>query len=46
MKESGAIINIASTRALQSEPGCEAYGSSKGGLLALTHALAVSDMLL
>lgn len=39
---SGAIINIASTRALMSEPGGEAYGASKGGLLALTHALAVS----
>lgn len=38
----GAIINIASTRALMSEPGGEAYGASKGGLLALTHALAVS----
>ncbi len=38
----GAIINIASTRALMSEPGGEAYGASKGGLLALTHALAIS----
>ncbi|QKT04616.1 SDR family oxidoreductase [Ectothiorhodospiraceae bacterium 2226] len=38
----GAIVNIASTRALQSEPDCEAYAASKGGLLALTHALAVS----
>jgi len=38
----GAIINMASTRALMSEPGGEAYGASKGGLLALTHALAVS----
>lgn len=38
----GAVINIASTRALMSEPGGEAYGASKGGLLALTHALAVS----
>lgn len=25
-----------------SEPGTEAYGASKGGLLALTHALAMS----
>lgn len=39
---SGAIVNIASTRAHQSEPHCEAYAASKGGLLALTHALAVS----
>jgi NAD(P)-dependent dehydrogenase (short-subunit alcohol dehydrogenase family) len=38
----GVIINIASTRALQSEPNTEAYSASKGGLLALTHALAMS----
>lgn len=38
----GAIINIASTRALQSEPHTEAYSASKGGLVALTHALANS----
>jgi len=38
----GAIVNIASTRALQSEPNTEAYAASKGGLVALTHALAVS----
>lgn len=38
----GAIVNIASTRALQSEPNCEAYAAAKGGLVALTHALAVS----
>ncbi|MEP6899674.1 MAG: SDR family oxidoreductase [Rhodanobacter sp.] len=38
----GAIVNIASTRALQSEPDTEAYAASKGGLLALTHAMAIS----
>ena len=38
----GAIVNIASTRALMSEPRTEAYAASKGGLLALTHALAIS----
>ena len=38
----GAIVNIASTRALQSEPHTEAYTASKGGLVALTHALAIS----
>ena len=38
----GAIVNIASTRARQSEPNGEAYAASKGGLVALTHALAVS----
>jgi NAD(P)-dependent dehydrogenase (short-subunit alcohol dehydrogenase family) len=38
----GAIVNLASTRAHQSEPDTEAYAASKGGLLALTHALAIS----
>jgi NAD(P)-dependent dehydrogenase (short-subunit alcohol dehydrogenase family) len=38
----GAIVNIGSTRALQSEPNTEAYAASKGGVVALTHALAVS----
>jgi NAD(P)-dependent dehydrogenase (short-subunit alcohol dehydrogenase family) len=38
----GAIVNIASTRAMQSEPQTEAYAASKGGLVALTHALAMS----
>ncbi|ADW17363.1 short-chain dehydrogenase/reductase SDR [Desulfobulbus propionicus DSM 2032] len=38
----GAIVNIASTRALQSEANTEAYTASKGGLVALTHALAIS----
>ena len=38
----GCIINIASTRAFMSEPSTEAYSASKGGIVALTHALAVS----
>jgi NAD(P)-dependent dehydrogenase (short-subunit alcohol dehydrogenase family) len=38
----GAIINIASTRALMSEASTEAYSASKGGVVALTHALAIS----
>lgn len=38
----GCILNIASTRALMSEPDSEAYAASKGGLLAMTRALAVS----
>lgn len=38
----GNIINISSTRAFQSEKNTEAYSASKGGVLALTHALAVS----
>ena len=41
-KNRGAIVNIASTRALMSEPDTEPYAASKGGLLALTHSLAVS----
>jgi NAD(P)-dependent dehydrogenase (short-subunit alcohol dehydrogenase family) len=41
-KRKGAIINIASTRALMSEANTEAYAASKGGILALTHAMAVS----
>lgn len=44
MKErgGGSVINIASTRAFMSEPDTEAYSASKGGIVALTHALAVS----
>jgi NAD(P)-dependent dehydrogenase (short-subunit alcohol dehydrogenase family) len=38
----GAIVNIASTRALQSEGNTEAYSATKGGIVALTHALAIS----
>jgi len=38
----GRIINIASTRHLMSEPNGEAYAASKGGLVSLTHALAIS----
>jgi NAD(P)-dependent dehydrogenase (short-subunit alcohol dehydrogenase family) len=38
----GAIVNIASTRALQSEPDTEAYAAAKAGLVGLTHALAIS----
>jgi NAD(P)-dependent dehydrogenase (short-subunit alcohol dehydrogenase family) len=38
----GAIVTIASTRALMSEPNTASYAASKGGLVALTHALAIS----
>ena len=41
-KAHGAMVNIASTRALMSEPDTEAYAASKGGIVALTHALAIS----
>lgn len=40
--EKSAILNIASTRALMSEPDGEAYSASKGGIVAMTHALAIS----
>ncbi|MGH6744866.1 SDR family NAD(P)-dependent oxidoreductase [Novosphingobium sp.] len=36
-----SVVHIASTRALQSEPHTYAYAASKGGLSALTHAMAV-----
>ena len=39
----GAVVNIASTRAHQSEPHSEAYAAAKGGLLAFSHALALSE---
>jgi len=42
LRRGGAVVNVASTRALMSEPDGEAYAASKGGVLALTHALAVS----
>ncbi|WP_298722894.1 SDR family oxidoreductase [uncultured Oceanisphaera sp.] len=42
LKPGGSIINIASTRAHQSEPDSEAYAAAKGGLIALTHAMAIS----
>jgi NAD(P)-dependent dehydrogenase (short-subunit alcohol dehydrogenase family) len=43
MPENGAaVVNIASTRAVMSEPDTMAYSASKGGIVALTHSLAVS----
>jgi NAD(P)-dependent dehydrogenase (short-subunit alcohol dehydrogenase family) len=41
-KARGAIVTIASTRAVMSEPNTESYSASKGGVVALTHSLAVS----
>lgn len=38
----GRIINIASTRWQQNEPHWEAYGATKGALVAMTQSLAVS----
>ncbi|MBC8154929.1 MAG: SDR family oxidoreductase [Bacteroidetes bacterium] len=40
--QQGCVINMASTRAFQSEPDTFAYSASKGGIVALTHSLAVS----
>lgn len=41
-KSRGAMVLIASTRALQSEADTLAYSASKGGVVALAHSLAVS----
>ncbi len=41
-KAKGAIVTIASTRAHMSEPDTESYSATKGGIVALTHALAIS----
>jgi NAD(P)-dependent dehydrogenase (short-subunit alcohol dehydrogenase family) len=41
-KARGSMVNIASTRAFQSEANTEAYAAAKGGIVALTHALAIS----
>ena len=38
----GSIVNISSTRAFQSQPNTESYSAAKGGITALTHAMAVS----
>lgn len=38
----GAVVNIASTRALMSEKNSESYSAAKGGVTALTHALSLS----
>ena len=37
-----SVVTIASTRAHMSEADTEAYAASKGGLVALTHALSIS----
>tara|TARA_B100000678_G_scaffold246303_2_gene219075 strand:- start:203 stop:973 length:771 start_codon:yes stop_codon:yes gene_type:complete len=39
---SASIVNISSTRAVMSEPESYGYAAAKGGLDALTHAMAVS----
>lgn len=42
LSANAAIVNIASTRAFQSQPDTESYSAAKGGIVALTHAMAVS----
>jgi NAD(P)-dependent dehydrogenase (short-subunit alcohol dehydrogenase family) len=45
MKKSGnggAVVNMSSTRSIMSEPNSEAYAASKGAIVALSHAMAVS----
>lgn len=41
-KEGGVVLNVASTRAFMSEADTESYSASKGGVFALSHALAMS----
>lgn len=40
--EGGTIINISSSRDRMSQPQTESYTAAKGGIAALTHAMAVS----
>jgi len=42
MSKGGSIINMASTRAIMSEPNSESYAASKGGIVSITHSLAAS----
>ena len=40
--EGAAVVNISSSRDRMSQPQTESYTAAKGGISALTHALAVS----
>jgi NAD(P)-dependent dehydrogenase (short-subunit alcohol dehydrogenase family) len=42
LSEGASIINISSSRDRMSQPQTESYTAAKGGIAALTHALAVS----
>lgn len=42
LSEGASIVNISSTRAMMSQAQTESYSAAKGGIHALTHALAVS----
>ena len=41
-REGASIVNISSSRDRMSQPGTESYTAAKGGISALTHAMAVS----
>ena len=41
-KTRGSLLNISSTRHLMSEPNTVIYSASKGGILSLTHSLAIT----
>lgn len=40
--DKGSVVNISSTRAFMSQIDTESYSAAKGGITALTHALAIS----
>ncbi|WP_414053732.1 SDR family NAD(P)-dependent oxidoreductase [Macrococcus equi] len=42
LNNNASIVNISSTRAHMSQPETESYAAAKGGISALTHALAIS----
>ena len=42
MAEGAAVVNLSSSRDRMSQPQTESYTAAKGGIAALTHALAVS----
>ena len=41
-EKGGAVVNISSSRDRMSQPNTESYSAAKGGIAALTHAMAVS----
>ncbi|MDO4492572.1 MAG: SDR family oxidoreductase [Clostridia bacterium] len=41
-RQGGSVVNISSSRDRMSQPQTESYTAAKGGIAALTHALAVS----
>ena len=42
LAKGASVVNIASTRGMQSQSDTESYSAAKGGILALTHALSIS----